>query len=145
MSISDDVIRREFLEAGFEIKPGNDDLKPYVYEAARRVIALAEAAERERWQRIAQAAQALTTCGTDKIDQFEIPAHLMAALALALDEGPNTDISRPPCGVTGESKALASAARVALAIGARIRNPLEDDGPDEEDDWTGSNLMGASG
>ena len=41
MSISNDDIRREFLAAGFEIKPGHDDLKPYVYEAARRVLALA--------------------------------------------------------------------------------------------------------
>lgn len=49
MSISDDDIRREFLAAGFEIKAGHDDLKPYVYEAARRVIALAVAAERARW------------------------------------------------------------------------------------------------
>ena len=37
-------IRREFLAAGFTIKPGHDDLKPYVYEAARRVLALAAAA-----------------------------------------------------------------------------------------------------
>jgi hypothetical protein len=48
MSITNDEIRREFLAAGFTIKPGCEDLKPYVYEAALRVIALAEAAERDR-------------------------------------------------------------------------------------------------
>ncbi len=40
MHITDDDIRREFLAAGFTIKPGHDDLKPYVYEAARRILAL---------------------------------------------------------------------------------------------------------
>ena len=49
----------------------------------------AVAAERERWQRIARTAQNVTTGCTDKIDYFELPSHLMAALALALDEGPN--------------------------------------------------------
>jgi|694.fasta_scaffold70290_8 hypothetical protein len=47
------------------------------------------AAERERWQRIAANAQAMTTGCVDKLDYFEVPSHLMAALALALDEGPN--------------------------------------------------------
>ena len=54
--ISNDDIRREFIAAGFTIKDGCDDLKPYVYEAARRVLALAAAevaravaAERDRW------------------------------------------------------------------------------------------------
>jgi hypothetical protein len=55
--ITNDDIRREFLAAGFEIKPGHDDLKPYVYEAAQRVIALAVAAERERCVRIVEAYQ----------------------------------------------------------------------------------------
>ncbi len=49
----------------------------------------AVAAERERWLRIATNAQAVTTGCIDKIDYFEVPSHLMAALALALDEGPN--------------------------------------------------------
>jgi len=52
-------------------------------------IDAAVAAERERWQRIATNAQAVTTGCEDKIDHFEVPSHLMAALALALDEGPN--------------------------------------------------------
>jgi hypothetical protein len=65
-----------------------DDAKYFQPLYDKAAIDAAVAAERERWQRIAQAAQALTTCGTDQIDQFEIPAHLMAALALALDEGP---------------------------------------------------------
>ena len=44
--------------------------------------------EDERWKRIAENAQAVTTGGDDKGDYFEVPAHLMAALALALDEWP---------------------------------------------------------
>jgi hypothetical protein len=55
----------------------------------------AVAAERERWQRIATNAQTVTTECTDKIDYFEVPSHLMAALALVLDEGPNTGVDRP--------------------------------------------------
>lgn len=52
-------------------------------------VAQEVAAERERWQRIATNAQAVTTGCADKLDYFEVPSHLMAALALALDEGPN--------------------------------------------------------
>lgn len=40
-SITDDQIREVFLKAGFTIKPGQDDLKPYVFEAARALLALA--------------------------------------------------------------------------------------------------------
>lgn len=43
-------------------------------------------ADRERCARIASAAQEVTTGATDKIDYFKVPSHLMAALALALDE-----------------------------------------------------------
>lgn len=46
--ITDDDIRSVFLAAGFTIKPGNDDLKPYVFEAGRKLAALAVAQERER-------------------------------------------------------------------------------------------------
>lgn len=58
------------------------------------LVTLAEAqqmvaAERERWRRIATNAQAVTTESEDKLDYFEVPSHLMAALALALDERPN--------------------------------------------------------
>lgn len=45
------------------------------------------AAEVEQWKRIAENAQAVTTGGDDKGDYFEVPSHLIAALALALDEG----------------------------------------------------------
>lgn len=48
----------------------------------------ARPAEIERWKRIAENAQAVTAGGNDKLDYFEVPAHLMAALALALDEWP---------------------------------------------------------
>lgn len=37
-SLTKDRVRRIFLESGFEIKPGLDDLKPYVYEAAGRLM-----------------------------------------------------------------------------------------------------------
>lgn len=49
----------------------------------------AVASESERWRRIAEAAQAVTAGAADGIDAFVVPSHLMAALALALDEGPN--------------------------------------------------------
>jgi hypothetical protein len=80
--ISDDDIKREFLAAGFTVKPGHDDLKPYVYKAAHRVLALAAAQrglesrkafeayaaakvmtaladERERWREVNALAQRL--------------------------------------------------------------------------------------
>lgn len=57
--ISNEDIKREFLAAGFTVEPGNDDLNPCVYEAARRVLALvaadraaAVAEERQRWVRL---------------------------------------------------------------------------------------------
>ena len=64
---------------------GGSIYEDFAVELAKRV----QAAERERWQRIATNAQAVTTGCEDKIDHFEVPSHLMAALALALDEGPN--------------------------------------------------------
>jgi hypothetical protein len=36
---TNDQIRAVFLAHGFTIKPGHDDLKPYVYEAARALLA----------------------------------------------------------------------------------------------------------
>lgn len=36
-TLTHDRIRAIFLAHGFTIKPGNDDLKPYVYEAARAI------------------------------------------------------------------------------------------------------------
>ncbi len=48
--ISNEDIKREFLAAGFTIKPGNDDLKPYVYAAARRVLELAGHGGSEAWR-----------------------------------------------------------------------------------------------
>ena len=49
-----------------------------------------KAAERERWQRVAAAAQAVTN-GAEDIGDFLVSSSLMAALALALDEGPNSN------------------------------------------------------
>lgn len=40
-AITDEQIRAAFLANGFTIKEGHDDLKPYVYAAARAVLALA--------------------------------------------------------------------------------------------------------
>ena len=51
-----------------------------------------EVAERERWRRIAEAAQAVTE-GADDIGDFRVSSTLMAALALALDEGPNVELT----------------------------------------------------
>jgi hypothetical protein len=42
-----DKIREIFLAHGFEIKPGHDDLKPYVYEAAEALIAAIAATKQE--------------------------------------------------------------------------------------------------
>lgn len=53
---------------------------------AEQEVAAAVMLERERWQRIAENAQAVTNGSDDKIDYFEVPSHLMAALALALDD-----------------------------------------------------------
>jgi hypothetical protein len=44
------------------------------------------AKECARLKRITEAAQAATTGGEDHMDHFVVPSHLMAALALALDE-----------------------------------------------------------
>lgn len=38
--VSDEEIREVFLVNGFTIKPGNTDLKPYVFSAARALLAL---------------------------------------------------------------------------------------------------------
>ena len=57
-----------------------------LYESA--AIDAAVAAEREQWQRIAAAAQAVTE-GAEDIGDFLVSSSLMSALALALDEGPN--------------------------------------------------------
>lgn len=65
-----------------------NDLRSRVMNAeAERDAAVAS--ERERWQRIVEAAQAVTTGCDDKVTYFRVPSHLMAALALALDERPN--------------------------------------------------------
>lgn len=42
MILTNEEIKRIFLEKGFSIKEGLDDLKPYVYEAAREVIKAAK-------------------------------------------------------------------------------------------------------
>ena len=43
-TMSDEQIKAVFLANGFTIKPGCDDLKPYVYKAARALLALVRAA-----------------------------------------------------------------------------------------------------
>lgn len=42
-TMTDAEIKDIFLSNGFTIKPGYDDLKPYVYEAARALLARVEA------------------------------------------------------------------------------------------------------
>ena len=39
-TLSDEQIKAVFLANGFTIKPGCDDLKPYVYAAARALLAV---------------------------------------------------------------------------------------------------------
>jgi len=97
-----DWSRFHHLMAKHGLHPGrtDDDLLTILEAAlasAPRVPTLddALAAERERWQRIATNAQAVTTGCADRLDYFEVPSHLMAALALALDEGPNNQAERP--------------------------------------------------
>ena len=41
MTVSRETIRNVFLANGFTIKPGHDDLKPYVYDAAEMLLKLA--------------------------------------------------------------------------------------------------------
>jgi UDP-galactopyranose mutase len=54
-----------------------------------RVLGFARAiieAERMRWIPVVNASQAITVNCVDNVDNFTVPSHLMAALALALDE-----------------------------------------------------------
>ncbi|MAF04371.1 MAG: hypothetical protein CME86_18435, partial [Herbaspirillum sp.] len=44
MTMTRDKIREVFMQHGFTIKEGQTDLKPYVYEAAESLLALAERA-----------------------------------------------------------------------------------------------------
>lgn len=45
--ITDAQIREVFTAAGFTIKPSEIDLRPYVYKAARDLLALADAQRQE--------------------------------------------------------------------------------------------------
>lgn len=46
--MSNDTIRAAFLATGFTIKEGETDLRPYVYEAARLLLAIKAIDERRR-------------------------------------------------------------------------------------------------
>lgn len=92
-----DWVRYEDAQAELEqlratLAESCDEHRSNVYEAGPGggciLLADAVAAERERWRRIADAAQAITTGSDDRIEIFRVPAHLMAALALALDDAP---------------------------------------------------------
>lgn len=78
--------------AGDQFSVAKDAARPFarcwepLYDQAE--LDAAVAVERERWQRIAKAAQAVTH-GAEDIGDFLVSSSLMAALALALDEGPN--------------------------------------------------------
>lgn len=87
--LTDQEIEKCWLEAEAEADAPESEWLLY----GQKVAAAAVAAERERWQRIAANAQAVTTGGEDKLDYFEVPSYLMAALALALDEGPNAELT----------------------------------------------------
>ena len=65
-----DTVRKIFLSSGFEIKPGHEDLKPYVYAAAKRLMADAVAADRE--QTIALIANNAHTCTFQSLGQYRM-------------------------------------------------------------------------
>lgn len=46
--MNDNKVRAAFLAAGFTIKPGETDLRPYVYDAARLLLAIKAIDERRR-------------------------------------------------------------------------------------------------
>ncbi len=73
---------REVYSGWLDPRP-TETSKPLYDQAA---LDAAVAAERERWQRVAEAAQAVTADVVDRIGHFEVPSYLMAALALALDD-----------------------------------------------------------
>ena len=82
--------------------PNSRSLLQALQQVANEAAQEVRAAERERWQRIATNAQAVTTGCQDRIDYFKVPSHLMAALALALAEGPNVEVTgKPPHGAAG--------------------------------------------
>ena len=84
--------------------------------------------EIERWKRIAENAQAVTTGGDDKGDYFEVPSHLIAALALALDEGP---------GAQGQAGAPAAAPDLDADIIEAQRAVVQQLASRPECDWPG--------
>ena len=91
--------------------------------------------EDERWKRIAENAQAVTTGGDDKGDYFEVPAHLMAALALALDEWP---------GAQGQAGAASMGTKIRPAAAPKQAEPAqarEDEA--ERLDWLLARLPGS--
>ena len=79
----------EMIDAADSVNWCDGDTRGSVINMWHRMLAAApDHCEVERWTRIAETAQAVTTGGDDKGDYFEVPSHLLAALALALDEGP---------------------------------------------------------
>lgn len=84
---ADDV--SAWLEAS-NVEEIANDIDQYALAEVRRAVA----AERERWWRLFEAAQAVTTGCEDKIDSFAVPSHLIAALALALDDRPNEELTK---------------------------------------------------
>lgn len=81
-----------YTEAGDWRGPDVDEWDRW--HAVAKVAVAQVDAERERWLRIAEAAQAVTVGCDDQGEDFILPSHLMAALALALDDGPNVPHER---------------------------------------------------
>lgn len=100
MMISDADIKREFLAAGFTVKAGHEDLKPYVYEAARRILALAAAeseamvaAERERCAAVLRYWLAGYAPDTVASHEARCLAHILDGRPAP--EGPNAEVTGP--------------------------------------------------
>ena len=84
----------EMIDAADSVNWCDGDARGSVTNMWHRMLAAApEHCEVERWMRIAEHAEAVITGGDDKGDYFEVPSHLIAALALALDEAQRA--SRP--------------------------------------------------
>ncbi len=76
-------------------------------------------------ERIAENAQAVTTGGDDKGDYFEVPAHLMAALALALDEWPGAQGQAGAASMGTKIRPAAAPDRAELAQAREVLRSVE--------------------
>lgn len=69
--------------------------EPLTPQIASDLVDAIRATEHARWRRIAIAAEAVASGAEDLGEGFLVPSHLMAPLALALDDGPNAELTSP--------------------------------------------------